>query len=152
MDKTTLIKQLSDASKLESEADFQQFEDALDELATQFTTEDIPAICKIFSDSNDETDYMYALIHLMEDCVGDAYLYQIAVCTPQMLNAREWAKVLNIRIVNSDKYLNDYIRIISGLEREAQNQIIALLREIRDEYPQKVSLRIDNLLTNVKLK
>lgn len=43
---------------------------------------------------------MFGIIHLMKQLQGEEYLRKIAICTPDMKEAHDWAMTLNKRIIN----------------------------------------------------
>ena len=57
-----------------------------------------------FCDDTKDDEVMFGIIHLIEQLQGEEYLKTIAICTPDMKDAHDWAMTLNKRIINSQKY------------------------------------------------
>ena len=74
------------------------FEGALQALHLNITIDDIAEICKAFDDDTKDDEVMFGIIHLIEQLQGEEYLKKIAICTPDMKEAHDWAMTLNKRI------------------------------------------------------
>ena len=118
MDKKNQIQQLINSRKLSTDEEYVLFEGALQALHLNITIDDIAEICKAFDDDTKDDEVMFGIIHLIEQLQGEEYLKKIAICTPDMKEAHDWAMTLNKRIINSQKYFEKYIEIIGDLEKE----------------------------------
>lgn len=83
------IKQLFHARKLNSDKDYHIFENAVKNLYDKITIQDIYKICNIFCDNTNDHEFMFQLVHLIEQIKGKCYLYCIARCSPDMTEANE---------------------------------------------------------------
>ena len=127
MDKKSQIQQLINSRKLSTNEEYVLFESALQALQKSVTIDDIGEICKAFCDDTEDDEVMFGIIHLMEQLQGEEYLKKIAICTPDMKEAHNWAMLLNKRIINSQKYFEKYIEIIDQLEKKYKEKILQLL-------------------------
>ena len=89
MDKNNHIQQLINSRKLSTNEEYELFEGALQALHMSISIDD---------------EVMFGIIHLIEQLQGEEYLKTIAICTPDMKDAHDWAMTLNKRIINSQKY------------------------------------------------
>ena len=106
----------------------------------------IPEVCKAFCDDTKDEEVMFGIIHLIEQLQGEEYLETIAICTPNMNEAHDWAMTLNKRIINSQKYFEKYIEIIGKLEKEYKEKIIKLLVDVKNDNPKRFGDKIDMLI------
>ena len=67
-----------------------------------------------------------------------------------MNEAHEWAMTLNKRIINSQKYFDKYITVINNLDSHSKDKILNLLKEVKNDNPQKFSEKIDLILNCTK--
>lgn len=122
------------------------FEGALQALHLNITIDDITEICKAFDDDTKDDEVMFGIIHLIEQLQGEEYLKKIAICTPDMKEAHDWAMTLNKRIINSQKYFEKYIEIIGDLEKEYKEKILKLLVDVKNDNPKRFGDKINMLI------
>ena len=103
-------------------------------------------ICKAFDDDTKDDEVMFGIIHLIEQLQGEEYLKKIAICTPDMKEAHDWAMTLNKRIINSQKYFEKYIEIIGDLEKEYKEKILKLLVDVKNDNPKRFGDKINMLI------
>ena len=108
--------------------------------------DDIAEICKAFDDDTKDDEVMFGIIHLIEQLQGEEYLKKIAICTPDMKEAHDWAMTLNKRIINSQKYFEKYIEIIGDLEKEYKEKILKLLVDVKNDNPKRFGDKINMLI------
>lgn len=149
MDKSIQIQQLINARKLSTNKEYVLFESALQALQVSITIDDIVEICKAFCDDTQDDEVMFGIVHLIEQLQGEEYLKRIAICTPDMKDAHDWAMTLNKRIINSQKYFEKYIEIISELEKEYKKKILKLLADVKNDNPKRFGEKIDTLIERV---
>lgn len=149
MDKSIQIQQLINARKLSTNKEYVLFESALQALQVSITIDDIVEICKAFCDDTQDDEVMFGIVHLIEQFQGEEYLKRIAICTPDMKDAHDWAMTLNKRIINSQKYFEKYIEIISELEKEYKKKILKLLADVKNDNPKRFGEKIDTLIERV---
>lgn len=146
MDKKNQIQQLINSRNLSTNEEYVLFEGALQALQMSITIDDIDEICKAFWDDTKNDEVMFGIIHLIEQLQGEEYLKKIAICTPDMKEAHDWAMTLNKRILNSQKYFEKYIEIIGELEKEYKEKILKLLVDVKKDNPKRFGHKIDMLI------
>lgn len=149
MDNKIQIQQLFSARKLSSNKEYELFEDALIKLQGNINIEDIYEICKVFCDDTKDDEVMFGVIHLIEQLQGEDYLKCIATCSPDMIEAHEWAMTLNKRIINSERYFEKYISVIDTLEKKRKEKILNLLVDIKNDNPKRFSEKVDLILKRI---
>ena len=143
MDNSTQIKQLIKNRKLSSEEEFKLFEDALHKLQGNITIDDVYEICNAFCDDCEDDEVMFGIIHLIEQLEMDGYLKCIALCSPDMVGAHEWAMTLNKRIINNQLYFEKYIDVIDKLEKTNKKKILKLLLDVKNDNPKRFTEKVD---------
>ena len=149
MDKKIQIQQLINSRKLSNSEEYALFESSLQTLQMKITIDDVAEICKAFCDDTKDDEVMFGLIHLIEQLRGAEYLKKIAICTPNMKDAHEWAMTLNKRIINSQKYFEMYIVVIDELEKEYKEKILKLLVDVKNDNPKRFGKKIDMLIERI---
>lgn len=150
MDNKEIINQLYSSRKLSSNVDYELFDEALEKLDGNIVIDDVYEICKVFYDSTNDDEVMFGIVHLIEQLRGEDYLDCIAKCTPNMNEAHEWAMTLNKRIINSQEYFDKYIAVINNLESHNKDNILNLLKDVKNDNPKKFSEKIDLILNCTK--
>lgn len=64
--------------------------------------------------------------------------------------ARDWAIVLNQRILNEDFYRGEYAEIAAGMPVPVQRALTFLLVEIRDDLPKKFERPVNEVLQRIR--
>lgn len=149
MDKKTEIQNLINSRRLSSDNEYNMFERALRELQGNLEVEDIGDVCGAFFDETHDDEVMFGLIHLIEGLRGVEYLREIAMCTPKMRDAHEWAMTLNKRIINSQEFFKMYISVIDSLDVDSKRKILELLNDVKDDNPKRFAEKIDYLNNSV---
>lgn len=150
MGKHEYINRLINARNLNTDEDYTQFESALKQLDERINIEDVYDICKAFTDTTNDDEVMFGIIHLIEKLQGEEYLKCISICTPTMTEAHEWAMTLNKRIINSDRYYMMYIDVINSLGIELKEKLLRLLVDVKNDNPKRFSEKVDFILENTK--
>ena len=143
MDNNILIEQMVKARSLSCDKEIELFEDAVQKLCGNISINDIYNICNAFYDDTQNDEVMFEVIHLIEQLSGDEYLKCIAMHSPDMTDAHEWAMTLNKRIINSQKYFEKYIDVIDELENSYKKKILKLLSDIKNDNPKRFAEKID---------
>ena len=130
MDKKVHIQELIKARNLASQDECAMFENALSALWGKLEADDLDDVLKAFSDGTASDELMFSLVHLVEQNDGDEYMRKIALLTPDMDDAKEWAKMLNRRILNSESHSERYRKIIDALDDSQKAKITAFLEQL----------------------
>ena len=146
MNNKSQIRQLFNARKLSSDKEYELFENALEQLQGNINIDDIYEICNVFYDDTKDDEVMFEVIHLIEQLQGDDYIKCIVLCSPNMIEAHNWAMILNKRIINSSKYLDNYIDNIKKLNSYSKKKVWDLLIDIKNDNPRKFGEKVDLIL------
>ncbi len=65
-------------------------------------------------------------------------------------SAKEWAMLLNVRILNNDLYRSEYAKVLVGMNHDIQLMIINLLNEIIADNPKDLRGLPMRFLVNYK--
>lgn len=149
VDKKTEIQKLIDSRELDSDEKIESFENAIQALSENLSCDDVICLCKAFCDDTQNEEAMFGLIHLIEQLRGKDYLREIALCTPDMKDAHDWAMTLNKRILNSADYLDMYISVIDLLGESEKDKILSLLNDIKNDNPSRFAKKIDYLIGRI---
>ena len=145
-----LIDALMTARLLRSTEEVEAFDQALAGLADRQEESDLPRLFRIFTDSTeDPSNVMWGLIHLVERYDDEAYAREFVAALPETLSgAGEWMRILTMRQLNSDLARELLVRHALRGPSEAREALVAVLREIAT-YPQGVGDRADEVLASL---
>ncbi len=143
MDKTALIQKLRETRNLSTYEECVAFDEAILSLQDLISPNDIEMLCGAFFDNTQDDEVMFGLVHLIESLDERECLRMIARCSPNMSEARGWAKILNIRIINSQEYAKMYVDVIKSLNSDAKGKILDLLEDIKNDNPKRFADKID---------
>ena len=102
----SIPERLKAARRLQSEEDYEQFEDALAEINPAADLALLPALYEVFDDETKLLDLMWQLLHLVEDFEEEAGLLALIEKTPYLQeHAPKWLNILWARTLNSDEAL-----------------------------------------------
>lgn len=150
MDNQIHIDRLFQARKLASSQEYEAFEASLIALQDKLQMSDISKLCQVFYDDTEDEEVMFGLVHFIEQFPRDEYLKCIAMCTPDMTDAHEWAMILNKRILNCQEYFAQYTEIITALEKPDQTKIINLLMDVKGDHPDRFGEKVDHILEKAR--
>lgn len=146
MNNKNQIQQLLNARQLSSDKEYELFENALEQLQGNINIEDIYEICKVFYDDTKDDEVMFEVVHLIEQLQGEDYIKCIVLYSIDMIEAHNWAMLLNKRIINTSEYLDNYIDAIKKLNSCSKNKIWDLLIHIKNDNPKKFGEKVDLIL------
>jgi len=144
------LNRLKQNRLLRDKNEFDNFEEAIENLAIVTDNWIIKELCEVFDDSTEDEEVMFGLIHLVEDFQGEEGLLETVKAIPNMIpNAKRWAKILNYRILNDDSSRMLYLKTLKKLDKTTVKVIVDLLEEIKSEDPQQFRDFIDEILKNI---
>lgn len=144
------IARLYENRLLRTELEFEQFEQALESLAGDMEDAVIQQIFKVFDDETEQEEVMFSLVHFVESYQLEMYLTQLLESLPDMLDsARNWAIILNKRILNDDGSLKDYAAIASGMPPRVKQSLAFLLEEIKEDNPRRFGRKANYILSRL---
>lgn len=145
------IARLYNHRLLRTELECEQFELALEGLAGDTEDAVIQQIFKVFDDETEHEELMFGLVHFVESCHMEMYLTQLLESLPAMLEpARNWAIVLNERILSDDLCLKEYAAIAKGMSSQVKRALAFLLEEIRENNPRQYERKVNYILGKLK--
>lgn len=65
-------------------------------------------------------------------------------------SAKEWAMLLNVRILNNDLYRSEYAKVLVGMNHDIQLMIINLLNEIIADNPKRFERAANEVLSQLQ--
>lgn len=141
------IKQLYDNRIMDSDEEFELFEDAMANLADIADIKDIPMLCTAFDDRTKESEVMFGLIHLIEDFDEEKSVEYIVQGILKIMDyAYDWAMILTRRILNSENDRKVYRMVLSQLDDVYKEIIFALLDDIKNGNPEKFKEKIEEVV------
>ncbi|PEI85356.1 hypothetical protein CN679_24805 [Bacillus pseudomycoides] len=145
------IKRLYSCRFLTNQSECEEFDNALENLADCDDEKLIKELCLVFEDETQEEEVMFGLVHLNESFEMGKYITEMLKALPKMVeNAKEWAMLLNKRILNNDLYRIEYAKILVGMNRDIQLTAINLLNEIIADNPKKFESAANEVLSKLK--
>lgn len=74
----------------------------------------------------------------------------MAQAMPSMLpHAKEWAKILNYRILNHEPSRKLYIKVLTKVDSVTKETIVAIVKEIKEEDPTRFENTGNEVLENI---
>ncbi len=141
------IAQLYHNRLLRTELECEAFDLALEGLAGDMEDAVIQQIFKVFDDDTEQEEIMFGLVHFVESYQMEMYLTQLLESLPDMLeNARNWAIVLNQRILEDDLCRREYTDIAAGMTPRIKRSLAFLLEEIKEDNPRLYERKINAIL------
>lgn len=145
------IARLYENRLLRTELECEQFDLALEGLAGDTEDVVIHQIFKVFDDDTEQEEIMFSLVHFVESLQMEMYLTQLLESLPDMMeHARNWAIVLNTRILNDDNYRKDYADIAALMPVKIKRCLAFLLEEIKEDNPRLFERKANYILTKLK--
>ena len=145
------IARLYENRLLRTELECEQFDLALEALAGDTEDAVIHQVFKVFDDDTEQEEVMFGLVHFVESVQMEMYLTQLLESLPEMLeHARNWAIVLNERILIDDSYRKDYADIAAIMPSRIQKCLSFLLEEIKEDNPRLFERKANYVLSKLK--
>ncbi|AIQ55827.1 Imm30 family immunity protein [Paenibacillus borealis] len=145
------IARLYENRLLRTELECEQFDLALEGLAGDTEDAVIHQIFKVFDDDTEQEEIMFSLVHFVESVQMEMYLTQLLESLPEMLeHARNWAIVLNKRILNDDNFRKDYAEIAALMPPKVKKCLAFLLEEIKEDKPRLFERKANYILARLK--
>lgn len=137
MTQSDMAKRLYQARKMQTQEEVKQFEEAREALVSSGNTNVLSDLFAAFDDSTEQHEVMFGLVHDVESYEPQKYLTLLARATPKMLRtAKEWAKILHMRLLNSRKHRLIYRNVVRSLPPKTRSSIASLLEEIAHSEPE----------------
>ncbi|MCE3198363.1 hypothetical protein K3T49_01830 [Paenibacillus sonchi] len=141
------IAQLYHNRLLRTELECEAFDLALEGLAGDMEDAVIHQIFYVFDDDTEQEEVMFGLVHFVESYQMEMYLTQLLESLPDMLeHARNWAIVLNRRILEDDLCRKEYADIAAGMTPRIKRSLAFLLEEIKEDNPRLYERKVNAVL------
>jgi hypothetical protein len=119
--------------------DAEAFDEALKALYETRDPATLPSFFAAFDDATEYQDVMWGLVHTTKAFALRDYLRELGLAVPKMLpRAKEWAKLLHLRLLSSEKETQAYSKLIPTFPERTQQAIRKLLTELAAEEPEEV--------------
>ncbi|ASI73557.1 Imm30 family immunity protein [Bacillus cereus] len=151
MDYQSEVKRLYSCRFLKNQSECEEFDSVLENLADCTDKELIQELCIVFEDETQAEEVMFGLVHFIESFEMEKYLTEMPKALPKMVeSAKEWAMLLNIRILNNDLYRSEYAKVLVGMNHDIQLMIINLLNEIIADNPKRFESTANEVLSQLQ--
>ncbi|MCE4049581.1 Imm30 family immunity protein [Bacillus sp. Au-Bac7] len=147
------IEKLYECRLLETQEDCEEFDAALESIsATDFNERDIiNDLFRIFDDETEDEEVMFGLLHLIEEFEMNVYLLGVANALPYLMdNAKEWAIIINKRILNSDIYRTEYTKVLLEKDEDIKLIVNNILLEIKNDNPDRFEKKSNEILSKLE--
>ena len=129
------VKELQQNRKLSNNDEIRKFEHAVKSI---MSTDKINCLYYGFDDETEDEEVMFGLIHAIESYYGkidkEVYFSIFIDETQEIVNeAREWVKLMNIRILNDNESLEAYIVTAKKYKNMVKNLLEGIIKEIITE-------------------
>ena len=151
MDYQSEVKRLYSCRFLKNQSECEEFDSVLENLADCDDEKLIKELCIVYEDETQEEEVMFGLVHFIESFEMEKYLTEMPKALPKMVeSAKEWAMLLNIRILNNDLYRSEYAKILVGMNHDIKLTVINLLNEIISDDPKRFEGVANEILSELK--
>lgn len=135
MDVSKCVEILKENRMLRNDNEIENFEIAIEEILENGKVEDL--YCG-FDDKTEDDEVMFGLIHAIESYYGAIeYEQYFSIFIRETFKifkiAKEWVKVMNIRIINDDESLNRYISVANKCNNEEKLFLREVMKEVMKE-------------------
>ncbi|BBK78779.1 Imm30 family immunity protein [Clostridium butyricum] len=152
MDILECVKILKENKKLSNNAEIEKFEDAIENI---LTTNKFEYLYCGFEDATEDEEVMYGLVHAIESYYGiiqkEQYFSVFINETQKIVSeAKEWVKLMNIRILNDDESLEQYIATAQKCNNTVKNFLQDIMKEVLLEDTELFSKPVSKFINGIK--
>lgn len=150
MDVKAEVLKLQKCRLLRNTSEVNDFESAIENIVSLNDAKFIRDLCTGFDDKAEDSEVMFGLIHAIEDFEGEESLIETAKAIPYMLpHAKEWAVILNYRILNHEPSRKLYIEALKKVDASVRGTIVEILEEIKSEDPVRFEDSVNEVMKNL---
>lgn len=151
MDINAEILKLRNNRLLRNKLEVNDFESAIENIVSLNNAKFIKDLCSGFDDRTEDHEVMFGLIHAIENFEGEEELLEMAKAIPNMLpHAKEWAIILNYRILNHEPSRKLYAEVLKKVDASVKDTIVQILREIKTEDPARFENTANEVLSSLR--
>ncbi|EIW19138.1 MULTISPECIES: Imm30 family immunity protein [Pelosinus] len=148
------VKKLQSSRLLRTKNEIEDFESSIENILNTKDYKNIKYLCLGFHDNTEDDEVMFGLVHAIESyykLIGAKKYFEefIHSITGDLDNAREWIKLLNIRILNDEPSLKEYIMVVRSSDQTIKNFLIDIMQEIKKDNPHKFSESVNEFLRGI---
>lgn len=151
MDIQAEILKLKENRFLRNALEVNNFENAIESIVSLNDVNLIKDLCAGFDDQTEDDEVMFGLIHAIEDFDGEKGLLETAKAIPGMLpHAKEWATVLNYRVLNHEPSRRKYGDVLKKVDVTTKDLIVKILNDIKEEDPARFETSVNEVLSALR--
>ena len=126
------VKILKENRKLRNNDEIEKFEDAIENI---LMTDKFEYLYCGFDDATEDEEVMYGIVHAIESYYGiieKEQYFSIFINETQKIvkEAKEWVKLMNIRILNDDESLEQYIMTAKKYNNTVKSFLEDIMKEV----------------------
>jgi hypothetical protein len=151
MDVKTEILKLQNSRLLRNTHEVNDFESAIENIISLKDVKLIKDLCSGFDDQTKDHEVMFGLVHAIENFEGEEGLLVMANAIPSILPyAKEWATILNYRILNHEPSRKLYVNVLKKVDKTVKDVIVDILNEVKTEDPARFGNSANEVLAAIK--
>lgn len=149
------VRVLNENKLLRTNDEIEKFKCAINKILSNQDYKDIKYLCTGFEDNTENNEVMFEIVHAIESYnhIVDVKLYltEFIYSIPEVYSyAKQWLKIMSIRILDDKSMLNEYIQVSKNCDNSLKVLLIELMEEAKKENPQKYSRPANKFITCVK--
>lgn len=150
MDVKTEILKLQKSRLLRNALEVNDFESAIENIISLKDAKLIKDLCSGFDDQTEDHEVMFGLVHAIEDFEGEEGLLEMTNAIPSMLpHAKEWATILNYRILNHEPSRKLYVHVLKKVDETVKDVIVGILNKVKTEDPARFENSVNEVLASI---
>lgn len=151
MDIKTEIFKLQKNRLLRNSTEVNEFESAIENIISLKDVKLVKDLCSGFDDQTEDHEVMFGLVHAIEDFEGEEGLLEMTNAIPSMLpHAKEWATILNYRILNHEPSRKLYVNVLKKVNKSVKDIVIGILKNIKLEDLARFENSVNEVLSSIK--
>lgn len=148
------IELLKSNSLLRSNDEIEKFEHAINSILDNEDYRNIKDLCLGLNDKTNNEEVMFGLVHSIESFFGHIditeYFKEFLIgCFAVFENAKEWIKIMLMRIINSQEALDAFIEVSKGISESNKFLLKGLMVEIKEEDSERFSSKVDLYMSSI---
>lgn len=146
------VKILRENRKLRSDIEIERFEEAIENI---LATDKFEYLYYGFDDTTEDEEVMYGLVHAIESYYGkleEEKYFSVFINETQKIvyEAKEWVKLMNIRILNDDESLEKYIATAQKYNDKVKSFLEDIMKDILLEDTELFSKPVSKFINGIK--
>lgn len=152
MDVLECVKMLKENRELRNDDEIEKFEDAIENI---LTTNKFEYLYCGFDDATEDEEVMYGLVHAIESYYGiiqkEQYFSVFINETQKIVSeAKEWVKLMNMRILNDDESLEQYITTAKTCNDTVKKFLRDIMKEVLLEDTELFSKPVSKFIKGIE--